>query len=200
MQEREGLGSDESLGGALLTPIPWLRNEEFHSERIDTILGPNGAGSIETVSVTVNGVPSASSAAHTSPSTSTPASPTLSEQSDASTNSSGSISTDAQLREQGGITQGELLRQEQQAGVVPTAQPRRRTMEEEEPHARGPDEIGMADTGVVAHPGVLDIEGAVGRRSKSPQPPPVVDDKDDEMEGAETEDKTEAVAEPAEPA
>jgi hypothetical protein len=46
-------------------------------------------------------------------------------------------------------------------------------MEEEIPHARGPEEIGMADMGP-QHPslsGGLDIEAAVGRgRSKSPQP------------------------------
>ncbi|KAK5741901.1 hypothetical protein LTR17_003649 [Elasticomyces elasticus] len=139
--EREGLGSDESLGGALLTPIPWLRGTgaplvggapngghegELHSERTETIEGPRGAGSVETVSVTVNGVPSATTVAHTI--SSAPASPTLSEQSDASTSSSASLeSTDAQLRQQGGVTQGELLRQEQEAGVVPVSQasPRR---------------------------------------------------------------------------
>lgn len=209
LQEREGLGSDESLGGALLTPIPWLRNQngttstqgdgELHSESTETIQGPNGAGSIETVSVTVNGVPSAMTASshQTSPNTSTPASPTLSEQSDASTGSS--TSTDAQLREQGGVTQGELLRQEQEAGVVPVAQtaPRRHLMNsgaiavgredtapaddlepmderpEEHPHARGPDHIGAEDMGPQQKPlgaGNLDMEAAVGR-SRSPQPP-----------------------------
>lgn len=195
LSEREGLGSDESLGGALLTPIPWLRNGnaqtsgdpasgsqegELHSERTETIEGPNGAGSVETVSVTVNGVPSISSVAHTSP---TPASPTLSEQSDASTSSS-SESTEAQLRQQGGVTQGELLRQEQEAGVVPVSQasPRRSLVSggavavgrepapagmprdtaalelgedrpsEETSHARGPELIGMEDMGPQQHP------------------------------------------------
>jgi len=188
IHERNGLGSDESLGGALLTPIPWLGSNnginaggsqsdgELHTEGTETIQGPNGAGSIETVSVTVNGVPSASSASHTSPNTSTPASPTLSEQSDASTGSS-TGSTEQQLRDQGGVTQGELLRQEQEAGVIPVAQttPRRPLMAsgaiavgreghggdsahegpveamddrpEEHPHARGPDIIGMEDMG-----------------------------------------------------
>ncbi|KAK3615554.1 hypothetical protein LTR56_025213 [Elasticomyces elasticus] len=89
--EREGLGSDESLGGALLTSIPWLRatgaplvggaadeshDGELHSERTETIEGPRCAGSVETVSVTVNGVPSATTLAQT---LSAPASPTLSE-------------------------------------------------------------------------------------------------------------------------
>lgn len=213
VQERDGLGSDESLGGALLTPIPWLRNSnglsaggsqgdgELHTEGTETIQGPNGAGSIETVSVTVNGVPSASSASHTSPNTSTPASPTLSEQSDASTGSS-TGSTDQQLREQGAVTQGELLRQEQEAGVIPVAQtnPRRTLVSagavavgreglggepdsegnveamddrpEEQPHARGPEVIGMEDMGPQhQHTGgqKIDMEAAVGR-SHSPTP------------------------------
>lgn len=197
--EREGLGlgSDESLGGALLTPIPWLRNNaltsvssntsqsdgELHSESTETIEGPNGAGSIETVTVTVNGVPSATSVAHTSPAQtplSAPTSPTLSEQSDASSSSS-SGTTEAQLREQGAVTQGELLRQEQEAGVIPLTQtsPRRSLIAggavavgrepaitgmpasgpdvaddrpEEHPHARGPEEIGMEDMGPQHHP------------------------------------------------
>ncbi|EME82948.1 uncharacterized protein MYCFIDRAFT_215143 [Pseudocercospora fijiensis CIRAD86] len=235
ISEREGLGSDESLGGALLTPIPWLRNQqnalgptpaapesqgELHSESTETIEGPHGAGSIETVTVTVNGI---SSATASQPSSSPIASPTLSEQSDAS--SSSSASTDTQLREQGGVTQGELLRQEQEAGVVPVStvgQPMtpRRSMTaggaaavgrepivggvpmdegmEEEVHARGPDVIGMEDTGPqpISPPGqghVLDMEAAVGRgRSKSPQPPPVKVEIKDEMEDVE-------LAEPGKP-
>lgn len=225
ISEKEGLGSDESLGGALLTPIPWLRNQtgvltpatsseggsqgELHSESTETIEGPHGAGSIETVSVTVNGIHS-TSAASSQPSSSPIASPTLSEQSDASTGSASS--TEASLREQGGVTQGELLRQEQEAGVVPVnpaGQPMtpRRTLHqggagavgrdpisggisgisdtamdevsEEQPHARGPEEIGMEDMGPQpqkpedGQPVALDMEAAVGRgRSKSPQPPP----------------------------
>ncbi|CAG8401448.1 unnamed protein product [Penicillium salamii] len=31
----QGLGSDESLGGALLTPIPWLNNSSFDDEDVD---------------------------------------------------------------------------------------------------------------------------------------------------------------------
>ena len=213
--EREGLGSDESLGGALLTPIPWLRSSnntsngsnsergdgEMQSESTETIEGPHGPGGIETVSVTVNGVPSATSAAHTDP---TPASPTLSEQSDASTGSSVN-STEQQLREQGGVTQGELLRQEQEAGVVPVAQtsPRRTLLSsgavavgrqplgdagiptgelppgegeerpEERPHARGPDLIGMEDMGPQQHSlGTGHLDmEAAVGRSRSPQPP-----------------------------
>ncbi|GAP84361.2 putative protein phosphatase 4 core regulatory subunit R2 [Rosellinia necatrix] len=86
-------GSDEALGGALLTPIPWLSHAqrpvtgpsaqatrvspprqaqpaassqevpaefegEVRTESTERIDGPNGVGSIETVSVSVNGIPS----------------------------------------------------------------------------------------------------------------------------------------------
>lgn len=115
-------GSDEALGGALLTPIPWLQPShhgmgghsqssissprrsptgsqnngsaggmgsdfegEVHTESTETIDGPNGMGSIETVSVSVNGIPSMGARGV-------------------------------------GVTQGELLRQEQRAGVVPVSQ------------------------------------------------------------------------------
>ncbi|KAI2641135.1 hypothetical protein GGS21DRAFT_503055 [Xylaria nigripes] len=106
-------GSDEALGGALLTPIPWLTHNrqsvtgspaqsqqiqtvatgdapaelerEVRTESTETIDGPNGIGSIETVSVSVNGISSMGARGI-------------------------------------GVTQGELLRQEQRAGVVPVSQ------------------------------------------------------------------------------
>ncbi|RYP61364.1 hypothetical protein DL771_010151 [Monosporascus sp. 5C6A] len=116
-------GSDEALGGALLTPIPWLQpnrqralgsspqpetqsgtatpgepadgsggeqgpgglQPELRTESTETVEGPNGMGSIETVSISVNGVPSMGARGV-------------------------------------GVTQGELLRQEQRAGVVPVSQ------------------------------------------------------------------------------
>jgi len=218
--ERDGLGSDESLGGALLTPIPWLRSPgnsqhaaastggssgqegELHSESTETIEGPNGAGSIETVSVTVNGISSSAtpnqqqSQSQQSNPNSTPASPTLSEQSDASSSSGSGESLEAQLRREGGVTQGELLRQEQEAGVVPVSQTSSTTRRplisgsggttadatgdvemaggepsEEIPHARGPEDIGMEDTGPqhksLGAGEALDMEAAVGR-AKSP--------------------------------
>ncbi|KAM0259955.1 hypothetical protein ACHAQJ_003048 [Trichoderma viride] len=165
------VGSDEALGGALLTPIPWLTRRstppesvseapvgaQIHSEGTETIEGPNGVGSIETVSVSINGVPS--------------------------------------MGHSRGVTQGELLRQEQRAGIVPVSQltkshdmsaeggrsaasddhPMDDDEEEETPHARGPDEIGVGDTGLqsettslVGEDGVemqgIDLEAAVGRK------------------------------------
>lgn len=194
------LGTDEALGGALLTPIPWLTRRaspekavettpgaQIHSESTETIDGPNGIGSIETVTVSVNGV---RSAGHTR-----------------------------------AITQGELLRQEQRAGVVPVIQLSRAQEssngnssrdseddkeleletrprdtdgdmdeaeegaaedEDEVPHARGPEEIGVGDTGLQGNtpfhtgPGLdahdIDVEAAVGRKheeepTKPPSPP-----------------------------
>lgn len=166
-----GLGSDESLGGALLTPIAWLSKSnggtrsplegEVKTESTEMIDGPNGPGGVETVSVSVNGVPSTRSESLT-------------------------ISADngaTSLRMEGGVTQGELLRQEQRAGVVPVSQLEGNRgdsdglgEEDEVPHARGPEEIGMEDMGPQGSgsasqrggSGVgmqgIDIEAAVGRK------------------------------------
>ncbi|OCL09806.1 hypothetical protein AOQ84DRAFT_338402 [Glonium stellatum] len=182
------LGSDESLGGALLTPIPWLRTDrgpsqsELVSESTEMVDGPHGAGRIETVSV-INGIttPPASPS-----STTTASSATLAPDANSSTSASPSTN-DSSLRDAGAITQGELLRQEQEAGVIPLSQnspQARRNMhisadtssngqviesvegEEEHPHARGPEEIGMEDMGPQSHRSErqgLDIEAAVGR-------------------------------------
>lgn len=174
------LGSDESLGGALLTPIPWLANgngnvgrnssrsnsggsieREVRTESTETIEGPNGAGSIETVTVSVygSGIPNQST----------------------QENNASSISS---LRAEGGVTQGELLRQEQELNVVPVAQITGRisdadgkSEDDEIPHARGPEEVGVEDMGpqsssmsdrngsnMESHG--IDIEAAVGRRNE----------------------------------
>ncbi|PSK49432.1 Serine/threonine-protein phosphatase 4 regulatory subunit 2 [Elsinoe australis] len=207
-EQANGVTGDEGLGGALLTPIPWLRHTngtddimtrqqdgELHSESTETIEGPNGAGRIETVSVTVNGVSSAPP---------TQLSPTAGEEQT-------EMSTEQTLREQGAVTQGELIRQEQEAGVVPVAQTTARrnvgnggdamtSVEEEEgeelPHARGPEEIGMSDLGPQeGHLGAgrpLDLDAALGRRSKSPQPPPEEEGKEGESEQEKTEQGQEA--------
>ncbi|KAK2004794.1 hypothetical protein LX36DRAFT_649632 [Colletotrichum falcatum] len=198
------VGTDEALGGALLTPIPWLTRRvspgssspgssngggpaEIRTESTETIDGPNGVGSIETVSVSVNGIPSM-----------------------------GASSSNR------AITQGELLRQEQEQGVVPVNQlvrqaeeaqhaaalrsgddgrgaspeqqqeqrEREREQERQEyttgaaeeenevPHARGPEEIGVGDLGPQSEttsftsggPGLemqgIDVEAAVGRKAE----------------------------------
>lgn len=241
-------GSDEALGGALLTPIPWLARRtnggssgpgapvsedgssdagsasplssgsssgggssaqqqqqrqaapstgpgassgsrkmdpKVRTESTETIEGPNGMGSIETVSISINGI--------------------------------SSMGAGVAGR---GITQGELLRQEQRAGVIPLSQLARQGQaiqqqqqaaiaagavsgqndedssmgegdpedgaaedDDEIPHARGPDEISAADTGpqppntssyVINTDGSVDMQGidveaAVGRRLQSPE-------------------------------
>jgi len=122
------LGSDESLGGALLTPIPWLKNGVSSSDESST------------------------------------GSDMLSEPIDAL-----ATGTMVPEREDGAVTQGELIRQEQQAGVVPASRsamgPSRMMAGAEEtsggitiddegqgesiPHARGPDLVGTVDMGLV---------------------------------------------------
>lgn len=215
------LGSDESLGGALLTPIPWLRTDrgpsqsELVSESTEMVDGPHGAGRIETVSV-VNGIttPPASPS-----STTTASSTTLAPNGNGSTSTSPSTN-DSSLRDAGAITQGELLRQEQEAGVVPLSQssPQARRnvhpnpdassngqvmesveAEEEHPHARGPEEIGMEDMGPQSHRSErqgLDIEAAVGRPAvRHDERDGSGDEKNgDEMDVEATADETEKVA------
>ena len=182
------------IGGAELTPIPWTRHEDstspppgagglhnghnasdLRTESTSVIDGPNGAGSVETVTVSVNGV-----------SSTVPAS---------------------QAAEEGlqtNVTQGELIRQEQEAGITPiptgSANNGRMTRslaaasagsgrtsngvatsatedaeegdegpaaeEEETVHARGPSMIGMEDMGPQALGSGLErgigLEGPLG--------------------------------------
>jgi hypothetical protein len=124
-----GLGSDESLGGALLTPIPWLKEGGLDSNSI-------GKGPTQDPDDEMLVVPD---------------------------------------REGGAVTQGELIRQEQAAGVIPVTSvaghgPSRMmsgaaetgsddVMEDEEleaaiPHARGPGMVGTVDMGLVGGRGV----------------------------------------------
>ena len=148
------MGGNGSGRGGSHSPL----EGEVKTESKEMIDGPNGPGGVETVSITVNGV------------------------------ASSSIES---LRADGGVTQGELLRQEQRAGVVPAAQLRGERgdsdgmgEDDEMPHARGPEEIGMEDMGPQA-PGSgaterlvgsgvamqgIDIEAAVGRKVTSSEP------------------------------
>ncbi|KAI4616476.1 hypothetical protein J4E80_005750 [Alternaria sp. BMP 0032] len=196
------LGSDEALGGALLTPIPWLQNRgqnELISESTEMVDGPNGAGRIETVTV---GMLSGQRAE----------SPTSNVAQIASSHPEGET-----LPSTGPVTQGELLRQEQEAGIVlnnphsMTTSPTRTTFgemegggtivdtvegEEEAPHARGPEVIGMEDTGPQKQ-GKLNIEGAIGRPSldhKSPEAklPAGTEAKDQEMKDDGSEKPSDA--------
>lgn len=166
------------IGGAELTEIPWIEKpggsptpvpngptSDLRTESTSVIDGPNGAGSVETVTVSVNGVHS------------------VHPRDDSNTSH--------------GITQGEILRQEQEAGVVPVPAPTpngrvtrssaaasaaatravggdvANLMDSEEiesVHARGPDVIGMEDMGPQTPgsglAGGIDLEGALGRKGE----------------------------------
>jgi hypothetical protein len=156
---------------------------EVKTESTRMIDGPNGLGGIETVTVSINGV-SSSSPSTLAPNTSSPAP---------------GADLSAELRAEGGVTQGELLRQEQRAGVVPVAQlvgnrgdSDGKGEEDETPHARGPDEIGMEDTGPQAGGKTsmqagqnvsmkgIDVDAAVGRSAD------VEEEKVDEKEAPGT--------------
>ena len=111
---RSGEEEADFIGGAELTEIPWLRDvtnaealtatgahnraaSDLRTESTSLIDGPHGAGSVETVTVnTLNGI---------------------------STLSSTSVPRDESTSSPQGVTQGEILRQEQEAGVVPVPSP-----------------------------------------------------------------------------
>ncbi|KAH8697732.1 hypothetical protein BGW36DRAFT_341872 [Talaromyces proteolyticus] len=113
----DSLGSDESLGGALLTPIPWLTNPHLEVAHADMVV--EGA------------VP---------------------------------------LRANAAVTQGELIRQEQEAGLVANSQASHSSVNalaegeesgerlspqpDEVPHARGPSVVGVEDLGLQDGKGV----------------------------------------------
>lgn len=138
---------------------------EVKTESTEMVEGPNGMGGVETVSVSVNGVSST--------------------RGDSTSLSPATENTEAVLRAEGGVTQGELLRQEQRAGVVPIAQLSGHRVdgegndeEDEIPHARGPEEIGMEDMGPQNAGSTMDrggphmdlqgidVEAAVGRKKE----------------------------------
>lgn len=180
------LGSDESLGGALLTPIPWLKPDrmledtisptvsqnqsqlqgqqsqpqnELKSEETEMVEGPNGVGRIETVSV-VNGVLSTMSPngnSNASPATS----PGSSNGSRSSNLNGPALSAEESLREAGAVTQGELLRLEQEAGVVPVSVATRnpaRSTRSREAAAAGEDAMSTEENADAAVEGQVDAE------------------------------------------
>lgn len=125
----DSLGSDESLGGALLTPIPWLRNGDAV-----TLSSPSS----DKLDVEAEMVPS---------------------------------------RDDGGVTQGELIRMEQERGIVPMSQGNHRVEsarpaeegagDDAVPHATGPDVVGVEDMGLQDGRGV---ELQLGRKPPDDEP------------------------------
>lgn len=155
------IGSDESLGGALLTPIPWLREHQVDAHPIH----PEKVNGVGHELVSDNGV--------------------VPQQ-----------SMEENMRDEGAVTQGELLRQEQETSAPPFAVGSvlntQHTLVSTSPHgiaarnhadveikddnnqahARGPERIGLADTGLQGHAlgvgQVLDMAAAAGRSGPAP--------------------------------
>lgn len=193
--------SDDSLGGALLTPIPWLVNG----------VGRSRSASIGTeVEHTTNGINEVNGV-------------------DAIGDEDVEMTMEEHLREIGGITQGELLRQEQEASSPPapvgssanrdhvvatavTAEAQNAADATDEAHAvngggekvdeengasgaRGPSGIGAEDIGSQENgvrPGqVLDLQAAVGRT------PQAEDEKKEDIHEPEASQLAEATQESA---
>ena len=151
---------NDDFNGATLTRIPWLRDTsmiladperplagDLRTESTSLIDGPNGAGSIETVTVSMNGMTNASNqniAIRPDPDNSAVSSR---------------------------ITRSSALN------------PRSEDEADEEPvHARGPDVIGMEDTGPQSTErgaGGFDIEAALGRKGEGDMMTPITRDKED---------------------
>jgi hypothetical protein len=196
------VGSDEALGGALLTPIPWLTrrpsphagsatsspgskspqqqqqpgsaspasaaaaaaaaaaHHEIRTESTETIDGPNGMGSIETVTVNLNGpsIMTAGSAAAIA------AQQQAQREAQAAAAAIAAGNTGSRP-----ITQGELLRQEQQRGVVPISQLARHAEEIASQHVHNAAaQVAAAQAAAVAAavgrgaPRAAAVEGAAG--------------------------------------
>ena len=143
------------FGGAELSPIPWLNgarspsypstdhvtSADLHTESTSLIDGPNGAGSVETV--TVNGI-----------------SRTAAEGLSRHDEDVGSASIVSHPIFGDNLLQSNTARMH---GEDPGGE----EAGKETVTARGPEEIGMADTGPQApRPGGFDIEAALGRKGE----------------------------------
>lgn len=147
--------ADDFIGGAELTPIPWLNGatspsylnndrasaSDLRTESTSLIDGPNGAGSLETVTVTVNGTASKGHEGllrHDDDAVPVPV-------------TSRSIYGDRTLRSNVGTTSEDSTVEEAEERVT----------------ARGPEEIGMEDMGPQAPgSGGFDVEAALGRKGE----------------------------------
>lgn len=149
--DKDSLGSDESLGGALLTPIPWLKDADLSSGTDSSTLDSSSkveswqdqSPEEEMLTLPDNGVTPTIDAAQ--------AIAAVAE----GHNGEGLIPE----RPDGAVTQGELIRMEQEAGVVPVPHEDIGRIGDEGievddgdnmPHARGPDIVGTVDMGKVA--------------------------------------------------
>ncbi|KAG5963886.1 hypothetical protein E4U58_003324 [Claviceps cyperi] len=197
------LGTDEDLGGALLTPIPWLMRRslspegdndggttptvsatsgaQIHSEATETIDGPNGVGRIETVSVSVNGIPSIGHHVrgvqeHLIGAVPGSQATRIEKSSDASPLQTPEGDQDQEEQDQKDANEKRDQDQHQGHDSEQQEGPTSPSNEEETPHARGPDAIGIRETGpqgstknYVAEDGSvsmqnIDVEAALGRK------------------------------------
>ena len=121
----------DDFNGAVLTRIPWLRDpgtlmmsserplaSDLRTESTSLIDGPNGAGSIETVTVSVNGFSGAGLG-------------------DANHRQEATAPLSSSLDQNVADNQGDVA-------LIPGSD---EDYEEDRVHARGPEEIGMKDTG-----------------------------------------------------
>ncbi|KAL9119063.1 MAG: hypothetical protein Q9187_004383 [Circinaria calcarea] len=154
----------DDFNGAALTRIPWLRDptsvlasterpltSDLRTESKSLIDGPNGAGSLETVTVSINGMSN------------------VARESNGSKTGSGVTIGASDQTQHGRVTRSS------------TAMTRKEEADEERIHARGPDEIGMEDMGpqsATRGSGGFDVEAAIGRvgESEGMTPTPITED------------------------
>ena len=144
---------DNDFNGAALTRIPWLHEissisttaeralaGDLHTESTALIDGPNGAGSLETVTVSVNGVSSLS-------------------------RDNGPVRSDLERA----VPYNEPPHSGRMTRSSTAMARKGEEAMEEKVHARGPDEIGMEDMGPQATDrgaGNYDVEAALGRKGE----------------------------------
>lgn len=161
--DKDSLGSDESLGGALLTPIPWLKDSDLNTS------GSSSGTTTSTTSKVDSWQDSADNAVDPDADVDSEMLPIVEDQMATTAAHAEAIAAVAQEhvghnvpeREDGAVTQGELIRMEQVAGVVPVPHQVAHAIGDEGieldledggdlvPHARGPDVVGTIDMGKV---------------------------------------------------
>ncbi|MCJ1229815.1 hypothetical protein MMC12_006485 [Toensbergia leucococca] len=166
----------EDFNGAQLTPIPWLLHSaspprdshpDLRTESTRQIDGPNGAGSLETVTVTLNGL----APQQPSPS-SNPAEQSLQtqqqqpqQQNQQQQQQHSPTTTTTRITRSTSLLAKKEEAAEEESSLGEEAS-------EEIPHARGPELIGMEDMGPQAtgrRTGGFDVEAALGRRGGNRQ-------------------------------
>lgn len=156
--DKDALGSDESLGGALLTPIPWLRDVDTSTSTDDSENTLDARNKVEDWQD--RGVDDDDFIGDTIIETTT----TIADaQAIAAVAEEHANNKDlGPARHGGAVTQGELIRMEQEAGVVPVPHEDIGRTEADDfeigmddegdsmPHARGPDVVGTVDMGLIS--------------------------------------------------